>query len=565
MKIPSRLRLPAILAAAALLAGCEGRITSSEVGNPPAKGAVAGALLDQAERPAAGALVRLYPADHDPVGDAQDTILLRYLGTADAQGAFSLDAVDTGLYNVVAEDPGRGTAALIRGVRVRAEEVSRVRAGVLKPTGALLLELPDLSVREDAYVYIAGTGVAVHVHAGAGENPSVLLAGIPAGPTPPILYRPNPGETAALLAEDVPVSPGDTLPVQAFRAWAHTRRIFMDMGPSGAGVAEDVADFPVLLRLGAGGAAFAFSEASGDGRDLRFTDPDGAPLDFEIESWDSAGATAVIWVRPGVLKGGVSDQFMRMYWGNPAALPASQGVFGADLGYVGAWHMQRMQGDSLPDASPADNPLLTRGTLSADGLRPGPWGFGVELDGRERYLATGKSFPNPDVFTLSLWFNTVSDSGGKLVGFGIDPGIADTSRDRHVWMDDSGKVHFGVLPLSAGGQYMRKVISAPGRWNDGRWHHVTATLSPAGMALYMDGLKVAEDPSTTRGQPWTTGVGYWRLGFDFPFFDWPFPPSARFFKGRIDEARVSHKAHSAGWIRLCHESQKEGSAFLRFE
>lgn len=54
---------------------------------------------------------------------------------------------------------------------------------------------------------------------------------------------------------------------------------------SGAGVAQSVIDFPVLIRLTAGN--FDFSQAKNNGTDLRFIQSGAGFLSCEIERWDA--------------------------------------------------------------------------------------------------------------------------------------------------------------------------------------------------------------------------------------------------------------------------------------
>lgn len=574
----------ALLVALSGLSGCsEPSLASSEVGNPPAKGVIVGALLEESEAPAAGAHVRLYPVTYDPVRDSARENLRGYRDTADADGAFSLSGVDTGHYNVEARLPGKGIMLLLRDIHVRPRQSVTARGGILKAPGAVALVLPDLPASVKAYVFIAGTGVFSMLDPASRENPSLILSGVPAGSTPEILYRADSQSLDSLLAREVQVRPGDTVPASILQDWAHSMRIFLDTGPDGVDVDQDAAHYPVLVRLGksagagsvgtgsagtgSAGVDFDFSRAAGDGRDIRFTDKAGGPLKFEIESWDSAGRAAVLWVCPGTLKGGSDTQFVRMYWGNSAAATASGPAFSLDLGFAGVWHLQRMEGGNIPDASGSANPILPQGVppIGEADLKPGIIGKGIMLDGREKLLATGKGLGPPDVFALSLWFKTTTDSGGKLIGFGALPGMTDTSRDRHVWMDDTGRVHFGVFRNSGVAVPKPFVLSAPGTWNDGKWHQMGASLSGSGMALYMDGRKVAEDTTVKKGQVYQSPTGYWRMGADFPFYDWPFPPSARYFKGMLDEVRVAHKAYPASWFKLGYESQREGGRLVRFE
>ena len=69
-------------------------------------------------------------------------------------------------------------------------------------------------------------------------------------------------------------------------------------------------------------------------------------------------------------------------------------------------------------------------------------------------------------------------------------------------MDGAGKVWFGVYN---GGFF---TISSPTALNDGTWHMAAATLGPAGMHLYIDGVQVAQNANTV-GEATT---GFWRVG-----------------------------------------------------
>lgn len=565
------LALLAALSGSALI-GCFDFLASSEVGNPPAKGAVAGAILEQGDAPAAGALVRLYPVDADPVRDSARLAAQPWLDTADTEGTFSLEGVDTGLYNIQAVHPAHGTSLLLRSVRVIRNKTVIARGGVLRPMGAITFTLPDLPFSAVTYVYIAGTGVFARIPASSAENPKVTLTGVPPGAVPDILYREAPGGEDSLLAEGLEVMPGDTLPAQVHGQWAHSRRIFFNTTASGAGVDADADHFPVAVRLARPGSAavtggdampFDFAGAAGDGSDIRFTDPAGGPHKFEIESWDSAGGAALVWVCAGTVRGRDSTQFMRLYWGRPGSASLSQPAFTADLGYTGIWHMQSAANGRIADAGLGDNPLSLSG--AAPDFKSALLGTGIALDGKVRQLNAVKALTLPHTFTLTLWFRTAATQGGKLIGFGAQPGLVDTSRDRHVWMDDTGQVHFGILPNQGPNAFRRVVLNAPGRWNDGRWHHMAASLSSAGAVLYMDGRKVDEDTATKSAQVYASNAGYWRVGYDFDLYDWPSKPSSLYWSGDLDEVRVCHKAFNAARIRLEYESQREGGRFLRSE
>lgn len=110
---------------------------------------------------------------------------------------------------------------------------------------------------------------------------------------------------------------------------------------------------------------------------------------------------------------------------------------------------------------------------------------------------------NPQVFTETIRFKTTT-GGGRLIGFGNVATGTSANYDRHLYLTDTGQVVFGI--------YNNAIFTAisPGTYLDGNWHQATATLSAAGMILYLDGAQVATNPATI-AQNFT---GYWRIGYD---------------------------------------------------
>lgn len=150
-------------------------------------------------------------------------------------------------------------------------------------------------------------------------------------------------------------------------------------------------------------------------------------------------------------------------------------------------------------------------------------------------LATRASNPAPNTFSTQLWFKTTSTSGGKLIGYGNAQTGNSGSYDRHVWMGNDGRVHFGTWVGSAA------TVSSSTSYNDGEWHQMTASLGEGGMALYIDGLPVAERTDVTAGQDYS---GYWRIGGD-NMSGWPDAPSSNNFTGDLDEVAIYPKVLSA--------------------
>ncbi len=144
----------------------------------------------------------------------------------------------------------------------------------------------------------------------------------------------------------------------------------------------------------------------------------------------------------------------------------------------------------------------------------------------------------PNTFTLSLWFRTTTSSGGKLIGFGNQRETTSSQYDRHIYMTNAGRLVFGVRPSAV------RTVTSPATYRDGAWHHVAATLSGAGMRLYVDGTLVVSRTDTTSAQSYS---GFWRVGFD-NLDTWDTIPSSRYFAGTIDEVAVYLSARSASDI-----------------
>ena len=113
-----------------------------------------------------------------------------------------------------------------------------------------------------------------------------------------------------------------------------------------------------------------------------------------------------------------------------------------------------------------------------------------------------------NVFTEAIWFKTTSASGGRLIGWGNSQTGTSSTYDRHIFLNNAGNVVFGVYVSGV------KVVTSPKTYNDGAWHQAVATLSGAGMNLYLDGALVASDSGTTTAEGGTTNTGYWRVGYD---------------------------------------------------
>jgi hypothetical protein len=165
--------------------------------------------------------------------------------------------------------------------------------------------------------------------------------------------------------------------------------------------------------------------------------------------------------------------------------------------------------------------------------------FGVataaySFNGTSQYVSTANSYSNPSTYSMSVWFKTATTSGGLLMGFGSSQTGLSVSYDRNIYMSNSGQIYFGSNPTGSNAT----TINSTSSYNDNNWHLATATLSGAGMILYIDGAQVAINAGITSSQNFT---GYWRLGFDNTQW-WTSAPTSNYFNGTLDDALVYHSA-----------------------
>ncbi len=167
------------------------------------------------------------------------------------------------------------------------------------------------------------------------------------------------------------------------------------------------------------------------------------------------------------------------------------------------------------------------------------------FNGSTQYITTSNVYTNPADFTISIWFKTTAVTGGKLIGFGVSQNGQSWQYDRHIYMNNSGQIYFGVYPSSV------HTINSSLNYNDGNWHLATATLSStAGITLYVDGSQVAADAATTTAE-YTTG--YWRFAYDNNA-GWTSQPNNFYFNGSLDDVLIYDRVLTAVEINTLYNA-----------
>ena len=170
---------------------------------------------------------------------------------------------------------------------------------------------------------------------------------------------------------------------------------------------------------------------------------------------------------------------------------------------------------------------VTRGTAGAIAGDPNTAStFNGTSTGR---IYSPTQIPSPTSYSASVWFKTTSTTGGKIIGFGDSQTGNSVLADRHLYLDNSGRLIFGVAPRGT------VTITSPKTYRDGQWHQAVTTLGVDGIRLYVDGQQVAARADTTSAEDI---FGYWRVGGDTIDSTWPNRPTNTFFTGSIDDVAI---------------------------
>ncbi|WP_256714362.1 PKD domain-containing protein [Microbacterium sp. RU33B] len=197
------------------------------------------------------------------------------------------------------------------------------------------------------------------------------------------------------------------------------------------------------------------------------------------------------------------------------------------------WRLAETSRDVAADSGKSNNRAVYQQGVARglDGIVSG--NTAAQFDGADDVVVSTTPVSNPTTYSTEAWFQTTTNRGGKIIGFGTAPSGRSNSYDRHVYMQDDGRLVFGVYT----GVENKITSSVP--YNDGRWHHVVATQSSEGMRLYIDGVLAGTHPQTGA----ENYTGYWRVGGDNTWGS-----SSAYFAGRIDEAAVYTTALSAAKV-----------------
>jgi hypothetical protein len=367
--------------------------------------------------------------------------------------------------------------------------------------------------------------------------------------------------------------------------WSGHRTLHINTSNSsttGTSISANVLKYPVLVRLSAKDSA-VFAAAKNNGADIRFTKSNNTTrLKHQIDTWDSAGRQAAVWVLIDTVYANNVTQSFRMHWGNSGAADSSNGnaVFDSANGFEAVWHFGDASGATPranavaggKPATPAGNALAglvpVRGAIGmADSLRSST---SNTANADHFTLDSGYTFSQGEG-TLSMWLNLpTTGQGGDWnnffalsAGTAVGGGVGNGGLTNNVWIGRESSTYnfrFGssYAPNAgvAGAEAPNRDIVG-GLHPLGEWNHFTVTFQDSGKTrrLYRNGKLEGTFFSTdtvNRILPVTRGLTF--IGRSA----W----GDRNLRGKVDEARISKVARSADWVALDWGSQNPAGGLV---
>jgi len=352
--------------------------------------------------------------------------------------------------------------------------------------------------------------------------------------------------------------------------WRSRRRLVVDNPTS-----EMLINAPLAVHLNP--ARINYADAAEDGHDLRLVDASDSALDLEIERWDPLDSSA-LWARVPTLPPGKTELWL--YWDNPVAPPASAGGLWAPS-YDAVYHLSERLSDeqrTIVDAS-AGNHGSAFETMSADSSARGVVGAAVNFMGLSEsdpkigdFIVVDAAPIDTDAWsslTLEAWVRHRQVGEHRVLCKSPSTTTADHIFAIGIHGDEPSHDPTAVfLRLGVDDQEAVELLSASGAVEygaDALWHHLALTWDGSVVRLYLDGSPEPLRPAHVDTM-YTTSVEL--PGASLRDHTIPVtianlnnllttPDDARFWRGELDEIRLSRRAHTASWIRFQVESMRD--------
>lgn len=301
-------------------------------------------------------------------------------------------------------------------------------------------------------------------------------------------------------------------------AWGTRRRLTFDNLPH----AEDLVDFPVLVVLDASRVDYERSGPAGE--ELRFIDPDGAELSFEIEAWQPGG-TSYVWVRIPQIDASSMSDFVWMYSDHPGAPEGQRAARVWSEAYRGVWHMN----GGFRDATANGN----HGAESAATDTAGRIGQAKRFArDQQSTVPDASSLDITSAITISAWMYPTSLMHPLAVLSKRESCESEANYAVFIRGDDAIQFEH----YDASWRTFRQGALVVDRW---QWVVATFDTSTNDVVLYHDGIPIGDPMNNSRSLiADANAIEIGRNG----------GCAGDYMEGPLDEVRIEAIARSAAWI-----------------
>ena len=326
--------------------------------------------------------------------------------------------------------------------------------------------------------------------------------------------------------------------------WQYRKKITI----SNTNVGSDLTNFPVLVKISSDSN---MSSALATGYDVRFADSTGNTiLQYERESWSGGGGSAVtanFWVKVPTVNHS-SPTTIYVYYGNSSA-PDGQNVAGVwDSNFLGVWHMaDNASNKTVVDSTGGDNGVAQANTNTK--TTTGKIDKALTFNGSSDYINMGSnvgSFSLASNFTVSAWVNSALDSSDDIIY-----GNTWTDYGYMLSITSAKKARFMLSRSSSKYKGIDSSVLSSG------WHYITGVWNGTSPKIFIDGLENSQTAITRGTVDSITTTEITKIGLDTT-------GDRHYFKGPIDEMRVSNLVRSADWIKFEYHNISDSGNNLAF-
>jgi hypothetical protein len=534
-----------------MLTGCTDTVAGagSETTN-----SLTGCAVSEDGSPLANAAVKLIVSGYNPVKDSTGENVLTSVTGSD--GRFRFKKIQPGNYGIILRYNSNALCGRVASVVIPAGDTTvNVRECKLVPPGTVVIDFSKTAI-SSGYCILPRTDIVSDLD----SSRKVQLRDVPQGTFDTLVYASGNAPETNIIQHLLTVISQKTAVIEN-PGWKNTLTMVLNTTSTGAALANDMLNVPVVLRLT--GDNFGFTGSGTIPDDLWFGTAQGRSVPFEIESWDPVHKSAAIWLRIDTLKANSTTQTITMNWGNNFPLDSGKlyfTVFDTTHGYQGVWHLSDSTGSSIKDAT-----QNFYSGMSPDTARPqlvqGIIGNACQFDGRKNYItmpntASGRlNFSRGDSYTVSAWVY-VEDADDKSHVI-----LSKGNTQYFLWHTP---IHLSK-PLFEFADFRNQSgwDLAVSDFSSGSWVQLTGVHDGTSHKLYVNGHctdTLIDYPfaSLSRNNQSDLMIGRYALLMPLAGGEAEYC----FFKGRIDEVQISGVARSAEWIRFSYESQKIDSKFI---